>query len=87
MFPAMHGNEKMQNENNFDRSLNEKWAEQDLRKWYKEMADFTIFSNRALIKESKKCGVELEHVQHVSRLFFLKWDYNTDKQALNNGCL
>lgn len=34
------------------------------------MADFTVFSNRALIIELKKCGVELEYVQHVSRLFF-----------------
>lgn len=66
-----NGNAKMQNENDFNYCLNEKWAEKKLSQWYKKCTeDFTVFSNRALIKELKKCGVELEYVQHVSCLFF-----------------
>lgn len=34
----------------------------EFKKMVPKMADFTVFSDRALIKELKKCSVELEHV-------------------------
>lgn len=40
-----------------------------LKQMVQKLVDFTVFSN-SLIKELKKCGVELEYVQHVSHLFF-----------------
>lgn len=52
------------------------------------MSAFTVFSNMALIRALKKSGGGLNYVKHVCFLFFfLKWDYNTDKQTLKSGCL